>query len=63
MSVVLQARECLRFRTVSQEHWLINEDCSRRARNYNEENQTRPFRSTHSVKYKKVLYSLMVLLI
>ena len=40
---LLQARECLHFRTVPQEHWLINEDSPRRPRDYNEENQTACF--------------------
>jgi len=50
---VLQTRECLHFRTVPQEHWLFNKDSSRRARNYNKENQTPPFHVTHSVNTKK----------
>jgi len=36
--------ECLPFRIVPRAGWVINNrDYSRRARNYNEENQTRPF--------------------
>jgi len=52
---------CLHFRTVPQEHRLINKDWPRRARNYNEENQTRSLLSTRSVITKE-LYSLMFLL-
>ena len=47
--VVLQTHECLHFRTVPQEHWLINKDWPRRTRNYNEENQTCRLHSTPSV--------------
>ena len=48
---------CLHFRAVPQEHWLINEDWPRRARNYNEENQTRPLHSTRSVYHKRIVFT------
>jgi len=48
---------CLHFRTVPQEHRLINKDWPRRARNYNEENQTRPMHSTRSVYHKIIVFT------
>ena len=50
---LVTGKGCLHSRIVPQEHWLINDDYPRRARNYNEENQTHPFRSTRSVNIKK----------
>jgi len=42
----------LHFRIVPREHWVINNrDYSRFARNYNKENQTRPFGSTLKLSY------------
>jgi len=59
MYLLLQARGCLHFRTVPQEHRLINEVCPRRARKYNEENQTAHYtRPTQFIT--KELYSLML---
>jgi len=56
---MLQARGCLHFRTVPQEHRLINKDWPSRARNYNEENQIA--RYTRPAQFNtKELYSLMV---
>jgi len=48
---------CLHFRSIPQEHWLINEDWPRRAQNYNEENQTRPLHSTRSVYHKRIVFT------
>jgi len=48
---------CLHFRSIPQEHWLINEDWPRCARNYSEENQTRPLHSTRSVYHKRIVFT------
>jgi len=55
--LLLQTWGCLHFRTVPQELWLINKDSSRCARDYNKENQTRPFHSTRSVKPTRIVFT------
>jgi len=54
---VIETWGCLHFRSVPQEHRLINKDWPRSTHNYNEENQTRPLHSTHSVCHKRILFT------